>query len=138
MPAAGYVVRQLSVKLKTAAGSLTEYNVAVLGVKDVPSRTTVQQVVASGEVMVDSSVTTWSLEITALADYKAGSLLRFLLDNDGAKGASFEWYPDPVNNPTLKRAATCQLLAPSTDNMVGSPAQFTISLPCSTAPTTSP
>lgn len=136
MAATGYVVRQLSVKLKTAAGSLTEYNMAVLGVKEVPTRSTVQTVVASGEVMVDSSVTTWALEITALADYGTGKFLRFLLDNDGAKGASFEFYPDPINAPTLKRTATCQLLAPPIDNTVGSQATFTVSLPCSVAPTT--
>lgn len=138
MPAAGYVVRQLSVKLKTSAGSLTEYNTAVLSVTETPSRTTAQTVVASGEVMVDSSVTTWTVDITALADYSTGSFLRFLLDNDGAKGATIEWQPNPVAAPTLKRTATVQLLAPNIDNPVGNQAQFTISLPVSGQITTSP
>jgi hypothetical protein len=138
MPAAGYVVRQLNVKLKTAAGSLTEYNTAVTGVKETPSRTTTQVVVASGETMVDSSPTQWMVEVTALADYGAGSLLRLLLDNDGAKGATIEWYPNPVAAPTLKRVATVQLLAPDVDNPVGSPATFTVSLPVQGAITTTP
>lgn len=138
MPAAGYVVRQLSLKLKTAAGSLAEYNVAVLGVKEVPSRSTIQTVVASGEVMVDSSVTTWMLQVEALADYAAGSFLRFLLDNDGAKGASYEFLPNPVAAPTLKRAGTIQLLAPDIDHSVGGQATFSVSLPISGSPTTTP
>ena len=129
MPAAGYVVRQLTVKLKTAAGSLTEYNTAVLGIKETPSRSTVQTVVASGEVMVDSSVTTWGIEISALADYTTGSLLRLLLDNDGAKGAQIVWNPDPVGNPTRTRTATVQLLAPDIDSTVGGQAAFTVVLP---------
>lgn len=129
MPAAGYVVRQLNVKLKTAAGALTEYNTAVLGVKESPSRSVIQLPVASGEILQDASVTTWTVEITALADYAAGSLLRLLLDNDGAKGATIEWYPNPVTSPTLKRTATVQLLAPDVDSTVGAAAQFTVSLP---------
>jgi hypothetical protein len=127
MPAAGYVVRRLDVKVKTTAGSLTEYNTAVLSVKENPTRTNIQTPVASGDVLTDVGPTTWTIDVEAMAEYASGSFLRLLLDNDGKTG-NVEWYPNPVAAPTLKRTAAVVLVAPAIDNTVGAPASFTVSL----------
>lgn len=137
MPAAGYTVRRLDVKLKTTAGSLTEYNTAVLGVKETPSRNMTQTPVASGDVMTDVGPTTWMVTVDALADYSASSFLRLLLDNDGKTG-NIEWYPNPVAAPTLKRTAAVILTAPDISSMVGDQASFTVQLPVVGAITTTP
>lgn len=128
MTAVGLVTKQLSVKISHDGGALTEYNTAVLGVKEVPSFTVQTQAMASGETAQDVGPASWALEISYHAVWNAASLHRILVDNHGETG-TLEWQPDPVGTPALKRTATVRLVAPSGDATVGNFQTGTISLP---------
>lgn len=128
MTAVGLVTKQLSVKIAHDGGALTEYNVAVLGVKEVPTFTTQSAVVASGETVQDVGPVSWALEISYHAVWNANSLHRILLDNHGEVG-TFEWKPDPIGSPALKRTGTVTIVAPGGDATVGNFQTATISLP---------
>lgn len=135
MTAVGKVVKQLSVKIAHDAGALAEFNTAILGLKEIPSRTEQTTVVASGETASDTGPTTWALEISYNVDWNTDSLHRILLENDGEIG-TFEWKPDPAL--TLKRSGSVRIVAPGTDATVGNYQTNTVTLQVIGTITTTP
>jgi hypothetical protein len=131
--AEGYVVKTLLVKMKEGVGTLTEYNLAVLSAKFVPSRSVQASTVADGTTIQDVSPTSWALEVSFNTDMAAGKFARFLFDNDGKTG-TVELYPNPVTNATLKETATVTLLAGDQDFTVGAFAVGSVSLPVTGKP----
>ena len=135
MTAVGEVVKSLSVKIAHDGGSLAEFNTAILGLKEIATRTEQSTTVASGEVASDVGPTQWAIELSYNVAWEADSLHRVLLENDGELG-TIEWKPKASG--TLKRSATVRLVAPSTDATVGNYSTNTVTLQVIGTITTTP
>ena len=104
MAGVGYVATTLTLKI----GS-TQYETAVLSVKENVTYPTVTAVMASGDVMVDAGVKQYELVVEFNVDVATASLYRILDAATAGSTATFECVYDPVGNPAIKRTGTVML-----------------------------
>lgn len=124
MTGVGYVVTSLTLKI-----GATQYETAVLSVEEVPNVPVQTVTMASGDVLVDVGVVHWSLNVEANVDVAAASFWRILTAATNGTTATYEFCPDPVTNPTVKRSGTVVLIPPGGKFKPGAFATFTVSLP---------
>jgi hypothetical protein len=136
MPAVGHVVKTLVVKIPTPPGTTpVEYQCAVTGVEERPTRQTVtSQVACPDGSLTDVGTPTYELVIGLNVDWNAGSLYRLLRDNDNVDGTvTVEW--DPIGAPGVTVDYEVTLVDPGANAQVGAFAVATATLPVRGYPT---
>lgn len=130
MTAVGHVVKTISVKIPTPpGGTLVEYQCAVTGVDENPTRTTqTSQTACPDGSITDVGPATYDLVIGYNVDMKAGSLYRILADNDGA-AATIDVEFDPVGAPGVIKHYDVTLTDPGHSAQVGAFHVSTATLP---------
>lgn len=131
MPAVGYVVSSMTLKIGTV-----QYETAVTSIEEVPNVPVQTVTMASGDVLTDVGPIAWSLKLEANIDVSVASLWRILTAATAGTTAVYEFVPDVVGNPTIKRSGTVVLIPPGGKFTPGSFATFSVSLPIIGQPTT--
>lgn len=131
MTAKGFVVKSMTVTI-----GAVNYECEIVGLDENESHDEQKQAVACGDAVTDVGPSSFSIDITANAVLALSSLY-YLLTSPANYGlnATILYAPDAVNNPTVKRTASVVLVPAGASYQVGSFAQFTVSLPCRSAPT---
>ena len=132
MTAVGHVLQEFVLKIGTPA---VDHSCEVTGARLVPEGGETQRTrVACGSDAVDVAPASFSLEVDYMVDWKAGSLYRLLLENEG-QAAAYEWTPDPINAPGVKLNGTGRLVNGTATGTVGQWDTGTASLPLDAKPT---
>lgn len=131
MPGVGFVVSTLTLKI-----GATQYETAVLSVEEVPTVSVQTAVMASGDVVQDVGTVTWVLKVEANVDVTPASFWRLLTGSVNGATATYEFVPDPVGNPTIKRTGSVVLIPPGGKFKPGEFATFSVDLPIVGQPTT--
>jgi hypothetical protein len=128
----GYVVKQMTVQID---GTAYECEVTGVNLTETHDTQTTHTACASGTV-VDVGPSSWTVDVTANVDPKAGSLWRLLMDPAKAgKAAVVTFVPDVIANPLVKVTANVTLVPPTGTFTVNAFATFTVSLPVIGTPT---
>lgn len=129
MTAVGYVVKTMSVTIKSGESPAVAYECAVTGVKFPETHSTVTTATACADgSLTDVGPSTFAAEIDFLVSNLPGSLFRLLNDNAGAL-ATLSVEPFPVAEPGTLRECDVTLIAAGEDYTVGAFGKASVSLP---------
>jgi hypothetical protein len=129
MSVVGYVVNTMSVKIKQGAATAVEYQCAVTGVRENPTRQQVTtQVACPDGSKTDQGPTSWTVDVSYNVSNVPDSFHRIMRDHDGA-AATLTVEPFPVQEPGHLVEYDVVLSAGGADYTVGSYGTATVTLP---------
>lgn len=134
MTVIGYVVKTMSVKIKRGTATAVEYQCAITGVRESPTRSQVTtQVACPDGSKTDQGPTTWTVDVGYNVSNLPDSFHRILRDHDG-ETATLTVEPFPVQEPGHTVEYDVVLSAAGADYTVGSFGSATATLPVTGKP----